>query len=69
MNTLAELTEDLKVFREELQSTNRILSDTYENCTVYCAGRGGCLYCPLVKKNKYSNSSKGSGKIIRMFPR
>ena len=69
---VAELIDDLKLARLELQETNQILTETYHNCMAYCAGRCSCLLCPIKKRGTECPTVKSDhkkGKIIEMFPK
>ena len=69
---LVELIDDLKLARLELQETNQILTETYHNCMAYCAGRGGCLLCPIKRGGAECSTIKSirkRGNIIEMFPK
>lgn len=69
---LSELMGELKLTRSELQEANQILNETYDNCVMYCAGRGGCLFCPIKKRGTECLTVKSGHKkenIIEMFPK
>lgn len=69
---LSELMDELKLTRSELQEANQILNETYDNCVVYCAGRGGCLFCPIKQRGAECSTAKSvrkEGNILEMFPK